>query len=41
MDQMRKIAESCHYLEGVIINHALSGGTGSGFANLLLDRLEH
>jgi len=33
--------ELCNHFEGVIINHALSGGTGCGFGNLLLDRLEY
>jgi len=39
MDKMRKIAEDCSGLQGFLIFHSFGGGTGSGFASLLAERL--
>ncbi|CAD8214268.1 unnamed protein product [Paramecium octaurelia] len=39
LDQLRKQIESIDRLDQFIITSALSGGTGSGFANLLLERM--
>lgn len=36
---MRKEAEACDHFQGFILTHAVSGGTGSGLATLLLERL--
>ncbi|KYM79953.1 Tubulin alpha-3 chain [Atta colombica] len=39
LDRIRKIADMCSGLQGFLIFHAFGGGTGSGFASLLMDRL--
>lgn len=39
LDRIRKIADMCAGLQGFLIFHAFGGGTGSGFASLLMDRL--
>jgi len=39
LDRIRKIADMCGGLQGFLIFHAFGGGTGSGFASLLMDRL--
>merc|ERR1712015_204574 len=39
MDKMCKIAEDCTGLQGFVIFHSFGGGTGSGFASLLAERL--
>ena len=39
MERLRKLAEDCQCLQGFLIYHASGGGTGSGFAGLLLERL--
>ena len=36
MEQIRKQADQCENLEGFITSYSLGGGTGSGFASLLL-----
>lgn len=36
---MRKMAEGCHNLEGFMIYHSYGGGTGSGFGNLMIERM--
>ena len=33
------MADHCHGLQGFLIFHSFGGGTGSGFASLLLERL--
>eukprot|EP00493_Phyllostaurus_siculus_P024171 UN24508 len=38
-DRIRKLAESCHALQGFKINHSVGGGTGSGLGGLILERL--
>lgn len=38
-DKLRKLAENCTGLQGFIIFHSFGGGTGSGFASLLTERL--
>lgn len=38
-DVIRKEAERCESLQGFIINHSLSGGTGSGLTSLLLEHI--
>jgi len=39
LDRIRKLTDGCSGLQGFLIFHAVGGGTGSGFASLLLDRL--
>ncbi|EZA62520.1 Tubulin alpha-3 chain [Ooceraea biroi] len=39
LNRIRKIADTCGGLQGFLIFHAFGGGTGSGFASLLMDRL--
>ncbi len=36
MDALRRLAEECDSLQGFIMHHSLSGGTGSGVGALLL-----
>jgi len=39
LDRIRKLADQCTGLQGFVIYHSVGGGTGSGFASLLLERL--
>ena len=39
LDRIRKLADQCTGLQGFLIFHAFGGGTGSGFASLLMERL--
>ncbi|KAI1731480.1 trehalase domain-containing protein [Ditylenchus destructor] len=39
MDRIRRSAEQCHGLQGFLIFHSFGGGTGSGFASLMMERL--
>jgi len=39
LDKIRKMADNCSGLQGFFIFHSVGGGTGSGFASLLLERL--
>ena len=39
LDRIRKLSESCTGLQGFLIFHSFGGGTGSGFASLLMERL--
>ncbi|KAI6180404.1 Tubulin alpha-1A chain isoform X1 [Aphelenchoides besseyi] len=39
VDRLRKTVEACHSLQGFVIFHSFGGGTGSGFASLLMERL--
>ncbi|XP_026467892.1 tubulin alpha-1 chain-like [Ctenocephalides felis] len=39
LDRMRKLADQCTGLQGFLIFHSFGGGTGSGFASLLMERL--
>lgn len=39
VDKLRKMAEGCDGLQGFLITHSVSGGTGSGFTSLLLERV--
>ncbi|XP_051779519.1 tubulin alpha chain, testis-specific-like isoform X2 [Erpetoichthys calabaricus] len=39
LDRIRKLANQCTGLQGFLIFHSLGGGTGSGFASLLMERL--
>ena len=38
-DRLRKIAEQCSSLQGFMVFRSFGGGTGSGFASLLMERL--
>ena len=38
-DRLRKIAEQCTSLQGFMLFRSFGGGTGSGFASLLMERL--
>lgn len=40
MDRIKLAAESSNSLQGFMLFRALGGGTGSGFGNLILDRLK-
>jgi tubulin alpha len=39
MDKLRKLSDQCTGLQGFLIFHSFGGGTGSGFASLLMERL--
>jgi len=39
LDRVRKLADNCTGLQGFFVFHSVGGGTGSGFASLLLERL--
>ncbi|KAG6800774.1 tubulin alpha-1 chain [Apis mellifera caucasica] len=39
IDRVRKLADQCTGLQGFLIFHSFGGGTGSGFASLLMERL--
>ena len=39
LDRLRKLADQCTGLQGFLIFHSFGGGTGSGFASLLMERL--
>ena len=39
MDRVARLADASNGLQGFLIFHSFGGGTGSGFASLLLERL--
>jgi len=39
LDKVRRLADQCSGLQGFFVYHAVGGGTGSGQASLLLERL--
>lgn len=39
MNNIRLLAEDCQNLQGFMIFRSLGGGTGSGFGNLILEKL--
>jgi len=39
MDRIRRMADQSNGLQGFLVFHSFGGGTGSGFASLLLERL--
>lgn len=39
LDRIRKLSDQCSGLQGFLIFHSFGGGTGSGFASLLMERL--
>ena len=39
LDRVRKLADNCSGLQGFLVFHSFGGGTGSGFASLLMERL--
>uniref|UniRef100_A0AC35TH69 Tubulin alpha chain n=1 Tax=Rhabditophanes sp. KR3021 TaxID=114890 RepID=A0AC35TH69_9BILA len=39
MDRIRRVSEKCGGLQGFLLFHSFGGGTGSGFASLLMERL--
>jgi tubulin alpha len=39
LDRIRKLSDQCNGLQGFVLYHSVGGGTGSGFASLLLERL--
>lgn len=39
VDGVRKLTEQCTGLQGFLVFHSFGGGTGSGFASLLMERL--
>eukprot|EP01089_Gocevia_fonbrunei_P017981 TRINITY_DN5991_c0_g6_i1.p1 TRINITY_DN5991_c0_g6~~TRINITY_DN5991_c0_g6_i1.p1 ORF type:complete len:443 (+),score=68.03 TRINITY_DN5991_c0_g6_i1:126-1454(+) len=40
LDQIDKLVEQCDNLQGFYFFHSISGGTGSGFTSLLVERLD-
>ena len=38
-DRIRKLVDNCDNIQGFIINHSVGGGTGSGLASLILERV--
>ena len=39
LDKIRKLADNCTGLQGFMVFNSVGGGTGSGLASLLLERL--
>jgi hypothetical protein len=39
VDRIRRMSDQCSGLQGFLVFHSFGGGTGSGFASLLLERL--
>ncbi|XP_032891446.1 tubulin alpha-8 chain-like [Amblyraja radiata] len=39
LDRIRKLADQCTGLQGILIFHSFGGDTGSGFTSLLMERL--
>jgi tubulin alpha len=39
LDRIRKMADSCHSLQGFLCFNSVGGGTGSGLGSLILERL--
>jgi hypothetical protein len=39
LDRIRKMSDQCNGLQGFLIFQSFGGGTGSGFASLLMERL--
>jgi tubulin alpha len=39
LDKVRKLADNCTGLQGFMVFNSVGGGTGSGLASLLLERL--
>ena len=39
VDKIRRMADHCTGLQGFLVFHSFGGGTGSGFASLLMERL--
>ena len=39
LNKIRKLSEQCTGLQGFVAFHSFGGGTGSGFASLLMERL--
>ena len=39
VEKIRKMSDGCSGLQGFLVFHSFGGGTGSGFASLLMERL--
>jgi len=39
MDRIKKVCEKCHAMQGFLVFHSYGGGTGSGFASLLMEKM--
>lgn len=39
INKVRKTADACNGLQGFLVFHSFGGGTGSGFASLLMEKL--
>jgi tubulin alpha len=39
MEKIQKASEKCQSLQGFLLFHSYGGGTGSGFASLLMERM--
>jgi len=39
LDEIRRMTERCDSMQGFLLFNAISGGTGSGFTSILLERL--
>ena len=38
-DRLRKMTDACSGLQGFLVFHSFGGGTGSGFASLLMEKI--
>jgi tubulin alpha len=41
MDRLRRLAANCDGLQGFLVFRSFGGGTGSGFASLLMQKLSN
>ena len=41
MDKLRRQAEDCTSLQGLILHHSAGGGTGAGLTSMILERMSH
>lgn len=39
MEQLRRIVENCDHFGGIVYMHSIGGGTGSGFASTMSERI--
>ena len=39
LNRIRRLADECWNIEGFIVHHSISGGTGSGFGSRILEHL--
>lgn len=39
MNQVRKLSENCHSIQGFMLFHSVGGGTGSGLTSVIIEQL--